>query len=65
VQGDVIVEITIDTAGTVVETKLLQAFGYGIEDKVIAAVQRWRFRPATKDGTPIPSKQDVHFHFPS
>jgi len=65
VQGDVIVEVTIDSLGTVIETKLLKAIGYGIEEKVIAAVQRWRFRPATKDGTPIPSKQDVHFHFPS
>ncbi|HWZ44375.1 MAG TPA: TonB family protein [Candidatus Saccharimonadales bacterium] len=65
VHGDVVVEITIDTAGTVVEIKLLKALGYGIEEKVIAAVQRWHFRPATRDGTPIPSKQDVHFHFPS
>jgi protein TonB len=59
------VEVTIDSAGVVIETKLLKAIGYGIEEKVIAAVQRWRFRPATRDGSPIPSKQDVHFHFPS
>jgi TonB family protein len=65
VQGDVIVEVTIDSTGRVIETKLLKAIGYGIEEKVIDAVQRWRFRPATRDGTPIPSKKDVHYHFPS
>lgn len=65
VTGDVIVEVTIDSTGIVTETKLLKGLGFGIEEKVIAAVQRWRFRPATRDGEPIPSKQDVHFHFPS
>ena len=35
VQGDVIVEVTIDPQGNVVETKLLQGIGYGIEQKVL------------------------------
>ncbi|HEX6466413.1 MAG TPA: TonB family protein [Terriglobales bacterium] len=65
VQGDVIVEITIDAQGNVIDTKLLQNFGYGIEEKVLAALHNWRFRPATRDGRAIASKQDVHFHFPA
>lgn len=64
VQGDVVVEITIDAAGNVVETKLLQAIGYGIDQKVVAALHEWRFRPATRNGVAIPSKHDVHYHFP-
>jgi TonB family protein len=65
VVGSVIVEVTIDAQGKVIETRLLQGLGYGIEDKVIATLHNWRFRPATKDGVPIPSKQDVYFRFPS
>jgi TonB family protein len=65
VEGDVVVEITIDEAGNVVETKVLKSLGYGIEEKVVAALHNWHFRPATKDGSPIPSKQDYRFHFPS
>src|SRR5262249_43509815 len=65
VAGSVIVEVTIDAQGKVIETRLLQGLGYGIEDKVIATLLNWRFRPATKDGVPIPSKQDVYFRFPS
>jgi TonB family protein len=65
VQGDVIVEITIDSEGNVVEEKLLQGMGHGIDDKVIAALRDWRFRPAMRNGIAIPSKHDVHFHFPS
>ena len=65
VQGDVIVEVTIDALGNVVEWKLLQGLGHGIDERVIAVVRDWRFRPATRNGIPVPSKHDVHFHFPS
>ncbi len=64
-QGDVIVEITIDERGNVVEERLLTGLDHGVDDKVIAALKNWHFRPATSDGVPISSKQDVHFHFPS
>jgi TonB family protein len=64
VAGDVIVEITIDVAGNIVNKKVLQTIGYGIDEKVLATLENWRFRPATRYGTPIPSRQDVHFHFP-
>jgi TonB family protein len=64
VAGDVVVEITIDEAGNVVKKKILQTIGYGIDEKVLATLENWRFRPATRFGMPIPSRQDVHFHFP-
>ena len=64
-QGDVVVEITIDDQGKVVQERLLQGLGHGIDEKVIAAVHDWHFRPATRNGVAIPSKHDVHFHFPS
>ncbi len=65
VQGDVIIEVTIDTLGNVAETRLLRSFGYGIDERVVETVRGWRFRPATRDGVAIASKQDVHYHFPS
>lgn len=65
IQGDVIVEITIDAQGVVVEERLLQGLGHGVDERVIAVLRDWRFRPATRNGVAIPSKHDVHFHFPS
>lgn len=65
IQGDVIVEITIDAQGVVVEERLLQGLGHGVDERVIAVLRDWRFRPATRNGVPIPSKHDVHFHFPT
>ncbi len=64
-KGDVIVEVTIDAQGSVVETRLLEAIGHGIDEKVVATLRQWHFQPATLDGTPVASKHDVHFHFPS
>jgi protein TonB len=64
-QGDVIVEITIDAEGAVVAERLLQGLGHGVDERVIAVLRDWRYRPATRNGVPIPSKYDVHFHFPS
>ena len=64
-QGDVIVEVVIDAQGNVTETRVLQSLQPAIDEKVIATLRNWRFRPATVDGVAISSRQDVHFHFPS
>ena len=65
VQGDVVVEVTIDARGNIVEKRILERLGYGIDEKVLAALEGWRFTPATQDGVPIPSQHDIHFHFPN
>lgn len=65
VQGDVVVEVTIDEQGNVIETKLIRGIGYGIEDRVLATLRQWHFRPASKDGVTIASQHIVTFHYPS
>lgn len=64
-KGDVIVEVTIDEQGMVTNTKVLQSLQQDIDEKVMATLREWRFRPAKVDGMAISSRQDVHFHFPS
>ena len=63
--GDVVIEVTIDSQGNVVETKIVQAIGHGIDEKIEATLRRWHYQPATLDGTLVASRHDVHFHFPS
>jgi TonB family protein len=65
IQGDVIVEVTIDAQGAVVQERLLQGLGQGVDERVIAVLRDWRFHPATRNGVAISSKYDMHFHFPS
>ena len=64
-QGDVIVEVTIDPEGNVVQAKLLQGIGDGVDQKVLEVLPRWRFHPAMRDGVTIASQHIVHFHYPS
>ncbi len=63
--GDVVIEVTIDSDGNVVQTKIVQSIGHGIDEKIEATLRRWHYQPATLDGTPVASHHDVHFHFPS
>jgi TonB family protein len=63
--GDVVIEVTIDSAGNVVDTRIVQAIGHGIDEKIESTLRRWHYQPATLDGTPVASRHDVHFHFPS
>ena len=62
-EGDVIVEITIDEQGNITNKALVHGLGNGLDEQAISVLQSWRFRPATRDGVAIPSKQDVYFHF--
>jgi TonB family protein len=64
IAGDVIVEITIDEQGTIVQKTVLQSLGLAVDERVLAALEKWHFTPASKNGVPIPSKQDVYYHFP-
>jgi TonB family protein len=62
--GTIVVEVVIDETGRIVAKTVLQSLGPNVDAKVLAALDGWHFRPATRDGVPIPSKQDVHYHFP-
>jgi TonB family protein len=61
--GNEVIEITIDERGEIVDKKVLQSLGSAIDTKCLAALENWHFRPATKNGEPIPSKQDAIFPF--
>ena len=65
VSGDVIVQVTIDDQGNVTDLKLTQGIGYGIDEKVLAVLRQWHFRPATRNGFNIASQHLVHFHYPA
>jgi len=63
-QGDVVVEVSIDQFGNVIDLKLLKGIGDGVDEKVLSTLRHWRYKPATVDGSPVAEKHDVHFHYP-
>lgn len=56
-------DLTVGADGRVQDVNILNAIP-GETAKLIAAVQAWRFKPATENGTPVPSHfaVDVSFH---
>jgi TonB family protein len=62
-EGNVVVEITIDERGEIVKKDVLQSMGSKLDEKALAALNGWRFQPATRNGVAIASKQDAVFHF--
>ena len=61
--GNEVIEITIDERGEITKKTVLHSLGPDIDTKCLAALENWHFRPATRNGTPIPSKQDAIFPF--
>jgi TonB family protein len=63
IPGNEVIEITIDERGEITSKKVLVSLGSDIDDKCLAALEGWHFHPATRNGAPIPSKQDAVFPF--
>jgi TonB family protein len=61
--GNEVIEITIDERGEITNKVVLQSLGSAIDSKCLAALENWHFHPATRNGAPIPSKQDAIFPF--
>jgi hypothetical protein len=61
--GNEVIEITIDERGEIVNKTVLQSLGPEIDARCLTALEGWHFHPATRNGAPIPSKQDTVFPF--
>ncbi len=56
VEGWVEVEFTVGPDGRVSDARVVRSSGGGrLDDAAIAAVRRWLFRPALRDGKPVPA----------
>lgn len=54
IQGTVIVRMVIDRVGEVTSVELVQGLPHGLDQAALAAVRRWRFKPARlADGRPL------------
>ncbi len=62
-RGDVVVDIIIDATGKITDTKVAQSLGATVDQTVLATIQTWTFKPATRDGVPVASEQELLFHY--
>jgi protein TonB len=62
-KGDVVLDVTIDETGKVVQLTMARGVGHGVDESVIATVHQWLFHPATRNGKPVASEQELLFHY--
>lgn len=61
--GDVIVDVVIDKTGRIAKFTMTKGLGHGVDDTVLATIQQWTFQPATRNGQPVASEQELLFHY--
>jgi len=61
-----IVEITIDVDGRVADARIVSGLvDATIQKKLLAAIREFKYSPAKRRGTPIPSQLDLVIHVPT
>ena len=56
-------DAVIDERGHISKLTVLRSLGPAIDESVLATVEQWTFTPATLDGKPVSSGQELHFHY--
>jgi TonB family protein len=58
-----VVTVLVGADGLPKDVKIRRGLGFGLDKKAVAAVQHYRFLPATKHGQPIAATTDVQVNF--
>ncbi|MFN7925111.1 MAG: energy transducer TonB [Bryobacteraceae bacterium] len=62
-QGTVVLSIVVDPSGVARDIRVIGAAGLGLDEKAVEAVRRWRFRPGTRNGQPVPVLSRIEVNF--
>ncbi|HEY1647021.1 MAG TPA: energy transducer TonB [Terracidiphilus sp.] len=61
--GTVSIQLIVDSQGTPQDVRVVHHLGMGLDEKAIAAVRQYRFRPATYQGHPVAVQMIVEVDF--
>lgn len=63
VQGTLLLALTIDEQGRPVHISVISPIGFGLDERAVETVAKWRFAPATKDGKPVAVTANLEMTF--
>jgi len=63
IEGAVLLQVEVDEKGIPTEAKVIRSLDKGLDRKAIESTLKWRFKPALKDGKPVPSTAKVQINF--
>jgi periplasmic protein TonB len=62
-QGTCVLQIIVDQAGAVRDVQVVKHLGLGLDEKAEETVKTWKFKPATRNGTPVAVRVLVEVSF--
>ena len=67
IEGSVVLRLTIDATGRVIEAEVAEPAGHGFDESARRAASRTRYQPALRDGVAVPSRilTRIEFHLPT
>jgi TonB family protein len=65
IQGSVLLQCTVQTDGSVSDIQILRSLDpvFGLDQEAINAARKWRFRPGTLRGQPVPVQITIELSF--
>ena len=61
--GIVLVNMIVDKEGVPRDVHILRGVGMGLDESAVAAVSKYRFKPALKNGVPVATRLNVEVNF--
>jgi TonB family protein len=62
-QGTVVLWIIVDVSGMVTDCRVVKPLGLGLDEKAVETVRTWKFKPAMRNGSPVPVRVMVEVSF--
>jgi TonB family protein len=63
IQGVCLIKLIVDVQGKPQNAQVVRPLGYGLDERAIAAVNKFKFKPAMKEGVPVPVMITVEVNF--
>jgi periplasmic protein TonB len=63
IEAQCLVSIIVDTNGLPQNAKIIRSVGYGLDESALAAIKKYRFKPAMKDGHPVAVEMKIEVNF--
>lgn len=62
-QGTVVLWVVVGADGLPGQIRVARALGHGLDEQAIKAVKKWKFKPGTFDGRPVPVQVNIEVDF--
>ena len=63
ITGNVQVRVIVDQQGRPQDIRVVRGLGSGLDEKAVEAVRQYKFRPAKKNGVPVPVQLYIEVNF--